>query len=221
MNKLKKVFPRILISLLIITIVSSLLLAMVYAKYISNRSSDPYAFRPAAFQVEIEDVYYPDIAYADFSLDGEPGSPLGYSFAEKYYDFSVTSYRSEVMLDYQIEITFSPKVYAKILKARYHMLEEGTGCDFNVYEKKAGQWNLIEGEETVTSTDDGDKLTWTYTKTVQTGSNPDETTEGSAKYRLEFVFYNVTDMNGSNGKHYVFDSDGIEINVSGTQTKPQ
>lgn len=222
MGKIRKTLPKILISLLIITLASAILLASVYAKYISSEQPDPNVTRPAAFEVVIEDEYYPGIASADFAIDGEPGSPLGYSAAEKYYNIKVTNTsNSEVSVYCQIEIIFSPKVYEKIIKAREDRISEGVCCDFDVFEKgDDGKWIPLESVETEIETAEGTALKSVSNGTSIFGRNLTENVDDSSDYRVVMTFYNSTDMSGSNGKYYFFDSDGVEVNVMAVQVDP-
>lgn len=216
MRKFSKLLSQFVVVIFIIAlaIVSFVMFAPTFAKYVSNSDNISNSARPAAFKLVMDSDDDPNIEVS-FAADGEPGNPIGYSTTERNYDFSVQSIDSEASSTYTLTITFEKDIAKLIAKARANKYQDGLLCDFEVYEENS------EGVLTkiTAATESGtDPLVWSYTKDMEHHQNPNGTTSGVTKYRLKLYFYNNTLMpSGGNASDYGLYTDGINITVSSQQ----
>lgn len=228
--KFNKILWRTTMVLMILTLVTSMLVSSVFAKYITTDKLEGVSGRPAAFEFKVIGDHMSGI-YSNLAQDGAPGAPIGYTEAEDHYMFTIESAKSEVGISFVFTITFAPEVYTRILQARTDRYIDGLWCDYRVYKGvkdangKVTSWEQLTGDVSETTKlrssetlNDG-SLVWTYTVDVAPNQNPDGTTTGKAYYKLEIIPYNSTLMNGQNVEEYFFSSDSIEINVTGTQRR--
>ena len=226
--KLNKILLRVVMVLVALTLVTSMLVSTVFAKYITTDKLEGVSGRPAAFEFEVLGDHLSGV-YSNLAQDGAPGAPIGYTEAEDHYMFTIESAKSEVGIKFEITITFAREIYALIAQARSNRYQDGLWCDYKVYQGvktngKVTKWTDITGElpngfgrrSSETLNPDG-SLTWTYTIDVAPHQNPDGTTSGKAYYKLEIIPYNSTLMDEQNYEEYFYSSDSIEINVTGTQ----
>lgn len=238
MKDKSKILLIVIVAILVVTLISTLVLSSVYAKYVTEKSGGSSA-RPVGFELTMH-TPKDDKIEVNFAADGEPGSPIGYTEVYKNYDFSVSTQNSEVASEYILNINFSEDITRMIKQARADRFADGIWCDFVVIrgtEKKDAngavvkdsdgnvvyeylEVNKIEGEESGINA----KLTWQYkVNKVDPNSQPkDEDGNFVTHYRLKMMVYNNT-MMPSNGNtlKYVFDSDGINIEVISKQINPE
>lgn len=238
MKDKRKILLTVVLAVLVVTLISTLVLSSVYAKYVSEKSGGSTS-RPASFELTMKTPKEDEIE-VNFAPDGEPGSPIGYTEVYKNYDFSVSTQNSEVASEYMLNITFSGDITKMIKQARADRFADGIWCDFVVFrgvEKKDKDGNVVKdsndeivyeyleankivGEESGIDS----RLTWKYkVNKVDPNSQPkNEKGEIVTHYRLKMIVYNNT-MMPSNGNtlKYVLDSDGIEIEVISKQIDPQ
>lgn len=241
--KNNKILPKILIVVLSLTLISALILSSVYAKYVSSSGDSPYSFdaRGAGFAFDVIFDDYVNIE-AGYTIDDEPGNPIGHTEARRYYDFEVQSCESEVALNIATRIDFSEKVSAMVRQARddrFATSDEENGvfgvcCDYELmlwnpttseYELVVQRGEAVDSRFTITETgvDPADSnVTSTISSTVTPKKNADGTDTGYAKYRLVIVIYNNTLMpTDGNGSNYFLDSNAMTVNVSATQVDPE
>lgn len=218
MKDKSKILPKIVLIILVITLISTLILSSVYAKYVSDKTPDPAEARPAAFELVMNNSDDGKIE-VNFAADGEPGSPIGHTEAEKYYDFTVKTSNSEVAADYMLTVTFDKKLADMIRQAREDRFKDGIWCDYEVQIKNSeGEYESISALGTESGSN---ALEWKYVSTIKPHQNPDGTFEGEVYYRLKMIVYNNTLMPSTgNGSDYVLSTNGINIEVSSKQINP-
>lgn len=245
MNNKNKILMRILLVILTLTLISTLVLSSVYARYVKKHNSDANTARPAgiAFEAKFDD--YVNIE-AGYTIDDEPGNPIGHTEARRYYDFEVKTCESEVALNVTTKITFSEKTSARVRQARKDRFamentatgedkEYGISCDYELmlwnpdtskYELVVQRGKAVDGSGFTISETGLDSstgvVTVSATSMAAAKQNPDATTSGYAKYRLVIVIYNNTLMSSSgNVSNYFLDSNAMTVNVSATQVDPE
>lgn len=239
-NKRNKIIQRIAVAILVITLVTSIVLSTVYAKYVSEREAPSASVRPASFELVMDDLTDDDKIDISFAYDGEPGNPIGHTVGEKNYDFAVEMNDSEVASDYYVIISFAKKIADKIRQARADRFEDGIWCDYVILKGAARIGSdgkellssngkpIVDYNEVITSSgreegaDSNNAIEWTYNDIIRPHKNPDETTTGRAYYRLKLIFYNNTMMPSTgNTEDYFFITNGIEIEVKAQQVDPR
>ena len=223
MKNKSKILPKVILIILIVSLISTLVLSSVYAKYVSKQDPPAYTTRPAAFELIMKPTWA-DNGF-NFAADGEPGNPIGHTEAAKDFHFEVQTYGSEVAADYKLEVKFSNKLTKMIYQARKDKLQIGVWCDYEVYEKGSdGKYVKVSGTESIDmSVEPGNssQLVWTYSTTIDPNENPNGTTTGRTEYFLRMIVYNNTTMPSTgNTLQYVLSTDGIEISVTSTQVDP-
>ena len=237
MKDKRKIWPIIIVAVLVITLISTLVLSSVYAKYVTENSGN-VEVRPASFELVMH-TPMEDKIEVNFAADGEPGTPIGHTMVYKDFDFSVVTDSSEVAAEYSLGINFDSKISAMINQAREDRFADGIWCDFVVIrgeeEKNADgtvkkdsndnpiikydEKNIIQGEETGNSL-----IKWKYVVSrVDPNKNPGDSTgtAQAAYYRLRMIVYNNTMMpTTGNVDHYVLSTQGIEIEVISKQIDP-
>lgn len=207
----KKILSKIFISIISLTLISTAIVSSVFAKYTVGPVQRGVSTRPAIFEV-VFDNDHSTIVEANFSRDGEPGNPIGYSEYDKNYSFSVINKYSEVKMQYKLTITFAAEVANFIRQARANRYADGLCCDYKVYVYNGTGYDSISGDETVDTTG---AITWSYVNN-KVALSPNDSVE--TKYQLRFTFYNSTDMPSSgNGDEYFYSSDSVTINVEALQ----
>ena len=225
----RRSLSKTLIALIVLVLVTVIIFAFTYAKYVSNAELNEggVSARPAAFELIMGSDSEPEIR-SNFAAVGEPGSPLGYSEAYKQYDFKVRSTGSEVTVDYNLEIIFSPKLYAIMVdKNSEDRFNDGIWFSYEVYGEDAeGNFQLLDitsdpaaNPSVKTEVNAKGELVWRYSVSkVLPGYNPNGTTDGDVDYKLCLTVYNNTLMpDAGNTEDYVMSTDGIEIKVSSKQ----
>ena len=142
MKNKSKILLKIAIVTLVITLISTLILSSVYAKYVSNGElENPPTARPAYFELIMDSGSLDDELVVNFSSDGEPGAPIGFSEFVRDYDFTVKMSDSEVASECYISIIFNEDLQDLVMKARDNKFSYGTSCAFELYKgtKKAGK----------------------------------------------------------------------------------
>lgn len=243
MKNKNKILMRILLVILTLTLISTLVLSSVYARYVKKYDNASNSARPAGLKFEAKFDDYVNIE-AGYTIDDEPGNPIGHTEARRYYDFEVKSCESEVALNVTTKITFSEKTSVRVRQARKDRFamentatgedkEYGISCDYELmlwnpetskYELVVQRGNAINSKFTISETglnSSTGNVTATITSTTPAKQNPDATTSGYAKYRLVIVIYNNTMMSTSgNVSNYFLDSNAMTVNVSATQVDP-
>lgn len=226
MKDKSKILPRVIIVILVVTLISTLVLSSVYAKYVSKKDPGEVNSRPAAFELIMKTPLDDSIDF-NFAVDGEPGTPIGHTETEKYYDFEVKTSDSEVASRYFLKIQFSNKIKKLIVDGRENKMADGVSCNFDVQmlDKATSEYVSIWGDGTDTVSTDG---AWQYEGVVNPNVNPDGsfgiTADGKdvvTQYRLVMIVYNNTDMPADgNTDRYVLSTNGIEISVTSKQENP-
>lgn len=206
----KKILSKIFISIISLTLISTAIVSSVFAKYTVGTDQSGVSTRPAIFEV-VFDNDHATVVEANFSRDGEPGNPIGYSEYDKNYSFSVINKYSEVKMQYKLTITFAAEVANFIRQARANRYADGLCCDYKVYVHNGTEYVPIT---TGIEKDEG-PITWSYVNN-DFALSPNDSVE--TKYQLRFTFYNSTDMPSSgNGDEYFYSSDSVTINVEALQ----
>lgn len=209
MAKFSKILPRILLTICVLILVSSMLLSAIFAKYVTSNNTTSKIGRPAAFEVLMEKEF-DDLMHVSFAEDGEPGNPLGHTRVTKDYKFSVVSNYTEVALTYDLIIEFNSVVGKMMYTGKTNPFADGISCYYEVYEVTDEGETKLSGTEILSGTA---VTKWTYTKPYL-APNPD--TQRKNNYILRVTFYNNTDMTvNSNG--YTFSSDAVTITANARQ----
>ena len=209
MAKFSKILPRILLTICVLILVSSILLSAIFAKYVTSNNTTDKIGRPAAFEVLMEKEF-DDLMHISFAADGEPGNPLGHTRVTKDYKFSVVSNYTEVALTYDLIIEFNSVVGKMMYTGKTNPFADGISCYYEVYEVTDEGETKLSGTEILSGTA---VTKWTYTKPYL-APNPD--TQRKNNYILRVTFYNNTDMTvNSNG--YTFSSDAVTITANARQ----
>ena len=232
MKNKNKILMRILLVILTLTLISTLVLSSVYARYVKKYDNASNSARPAGLKFEAKFDEYINIE-AGYTIDDEPGNPIGHTEARRYYDFTVKSYESEVALDIAANINFDTKMADKVRQARANRFVEGIWCDYELMLKNptTGKYELVaaRGEAkktgfTISETglsSAGQPMMSSISALAPAKTNVDGTTTGEAQYRLVIVIYNNTLMEKDNGeKNYFLDSNAMTVTVSATQHDP-
>ena len=238
MNKKNRIVMRILLIILTLTLISSLILSSVYARYVKNIDPVSASARPAGFAFEAKFDEYVNIE-AGYTIDDEPGNPIGHTEARRYYDFEVKTCESEVALNVTTKITFSEKASAKVRYAREDRfstnVEKAISCDYELmlwnpetskYDLVVQRGKSVDGSGfTVSETGINPStgvVTASMTSMAAAKHNPDGSTADYAKYRLVIVIYNNSLMPSTgNTPKYFLDSNAMTVNVSATQVDPE
>ena len=209
MAKFSKILPRILLTICVLILVSSILLSAIFAKYVTLNITTDKIGRPAAFEVLMEQEF-DNLMHVSFAADGEPGNPLGHTRVTKDYKFSVVSNYTEVALTYDLIIEFNSVVGKMMYTGKTNPFADGISCYYEVYEVTDEGETKLSGTEILSGTA---VTKWTYTKPYL-APNPD--TQRKNNYILRVTFYNNTDMTvNSNG--YTFSSDAVTITANARQ----
>ena len=212
MAKFSKIFPRILLIICILILVSSILLSSIFAKYTASNNRPSSSGRPAAFEVVFEKEF-DTLMSANFSADGEPGNPLGHTRTPKDYSFSVISNHTEVALTHELVIEFNSAVGKMMYTGKTNPFADGVSCYYEVYEVTSSGEKQLTGTETISSST---VTKWTY---VSPNIAPNPDTQRKTNYILRIIFYNNTDMT-ANTNPYTFSADAIKITANAKQVNP-
>lgn len=224
----KKILPKILISIIAITLISAALVSSIFAKYIISDTKNDVSVRPASFNVTFDSPNMDTIA-ANFAID-EGGAQLGMTVKRIPYKVTVTSTDSEAAANVTIKLSFNSEMTTLINKARnnryYYDITPSTpsptpsgantkriSCDFEVYRIESdGSKTELLGDG-ITS---GGALTWTST----TQSILD--IRATNKYVIEFlVYHDDNTLNpGNSFDKAEFVSDAVTVDVIATQVDP-
>lgn len=151
MKNKSKILLKIAIVTLVITLISTLILSSVYAKYVSNGELDnPPSARPAYFEL-VMNSDSDDELVVNFAVDGEPGSPIGFSEFVRDYDFTVKMSDSEVASECYISIIFNEDIQDLVMKAREDKFSYGTSCAFELYKGTKKDGKLVYEDVILTS----------------------------------------------------------------------
>ena len=204
-----KILTRICIGVLAATIVSSLAVATLFAKYISTGSGKSHVVYPYAFGVEITGLEMDKIT-VNFARDGAPATPLGYFTETISVPFTVKAAPyNEIETEILVSLTFNAKFSNLIRKASTNRYDEGVCCDYSVL---GPDGNIISGTETGRSGTGA--ITWTPSAKQSLAIN------GEIEYILQIDVHNATLMNrNTTGERYEFITDAITVDVTATQKK--
>ena len=209
MAKFSKILPRILLTICVLILVSSILLSAIFAKYVTSNNTTAKIGRPAAFEVLMEKEF-DNLMHVSFAADGEPGNPLGHTRVTKDYKFSVVSNYTEVALTYDLVIEFNSVVGKMMYTGKTNPFADGISCYYEVYEVTDEGETKLSGTEILSGTA---VTKWTYTKPYLA---PNPNIQRKNNYILRVTFYNNTDMTvNSNG--YTFSSDAVTITANARQ----
>lgn len=128
-----KILPRLLIGLVAATLISTMLVSSLFAKYITSSEEGPRAsVTPAAFNVEFYGFEL-DKINVNFARDGLPVAPLGYSTETVRMPFRVKSGpESQVAADVTLEISFAPRFEELLAKDKF---DNGVSCEWSIVDK--------------------------------------------------------------------------------------
>lgn len=223
----KKILPRILISIIALTIVSTMLVSTIFAKYIISNTKSTESARPASFNVKFDSPNMDTIS-ANFAVDGG-GSRIGMTVKRIPYKVTVTSTDSEAAANVTIKLSFNSEMTKLIDKARksryyYDIAPYPSGssntrisCDFEVYRIESnGTKTKLEGKETTANS------ARTWTSTTQNVLNVSTTNNYSIEFSIEFLVYHDDTMlwpyNCYDKAKFV--SDAVTVDVIATQVDP-
>lgn len=221
--KNNKILPRILIVILSLTLISTLILSSVYARYVTRETFDPYSAYPAAFDFDVKFSDHENLQ-ASFALDGYPGNPIGHSRNELYYDFYAQTCNSEVAVTLSFTFKFNAKIADKIRAARANLYADGVVCDYELrMRNSSGVYETMDASKGYTIVENGfatagQPMTSVISVVVPAKTNPDGTQADYAAYRLYIKTYNNTLMPvDGNTEDYFLATNSIEMLASATQ----
>ena len=198
-----KILIRICIGVLAATIVSSLAVATLFAKYISTGSGKSHVVYPYAFGVELTGLEMDKIT-VNFSRDGAHATPLGYFTETISVPFTVKAAEyNEIATDISINLTFNENFSALLKKDRY---TQGASCTYRVVDANGIE---LSGTET----EDSGCTVWTSA----------ETELGIAEelnFILKIDVHNTSLSVGyTTSEEYKYISDAITVDVVATQSR--
>ena len=205
--KKNKILRRIFIGLLAATIISSVMVASLFAKYISTGESEGDVIYPYAFGVELTGLDMDKIS-VNFSRDGAHATPLGY-FTETFsipFTVKAAPY-NEIATDISIKLTFNSDFTKLIEKDRY---TQGASCTYRVLDANG---TVLDGDSETEGSGDTKCIVWTS----------DATTLGVAEeleFVLEIAVHNTSLSVGyTTSEEYKYISDAIKVDVSAKQSR--
>ena len=205
--KKNKIMTRICIGVLTATIISSVLVASLFARYISSGESKGNVVYPYAFGVELTGLDMDKIS-VNFSRDGAHATPLGY-FTETFsipFTVKAAPY-NEIATDISIKLTFNSDFTKLIEKDRY---TQGASCTYRVLDANG---NDLNGNATPVGSGATKCIVWTS----------DATTLGVAQeldFVLEISVHNTSLSVGyTTSEEYKYISDAITVDVSAKQSR--
>ena len=201
--KKNKILTRICIGILSATIVSSLLVSSLFARYVSSGESKGNVVYPYAFGVELTGLEMDKIT-VNFSRDGAHATPLGYFTETISVPFTVKAAEyNEIATDISINLTFNENFSALLKKDRY---AQGASCTYHVVDANG---NELSGDEEEVS----GCIVWTS----------DETELGIAEelnFILKIDVHNTSLSVGyTTSEEYKYISDAITVDVVATQSR--
>lgn len=205
--KKNKILRRIFIGLLAATIISSVMVASLFAKYISTGESEGDVIYPYAFGVELTGLDMDKIS-VNFSRDGAHATPLGY-FTETFsipFAVKAASY-NEIATEVKIRLIFNSAFSTMIKRASTNRYDQGVTCDFRVVDESG---NALSGKVT----EENSCLIWTSSATRLEIA-------GELKFFLEIDVHNTSLSVGyTANEEYNYISDAITVDVVATQINP-
>ena len=201
-----KILTRICIGVLAATIVSSLAVATLFAKYISTGSGKSHVVYPYAFGVELTGLDMDKIS-VNFSRDGAHATPLGYFTETISIPFTVkaASY-NEIATDVSIRLIFNSEFSTMIKRASTNRYDQGVTCDFSVVDESG---NALSGMVT----EENGCLIWESNETKLEIA-------GELKFFLEIDVHNTSLSVGyTANEEYNYISDAITVDVVATQSR--
>ena len=201
--KKNKIMMRICIGILAATLISSVMVSSLFARYISSGESEGNVAYPYAFGVELTGLEMDKIS-VNFSRDGAHATPLGY-FTETFsipFTVKAAPY-NEIATDISIKLTFN-KAFSDLIKKDPYA--QGASCAYRVVDTDG---NVLGGTQTEVS----NCIIWT--------SNA--TTLGVAQeldFVLEISVHNTSLSVGyTTSEEYKYISDAITVDVSAKQSR--
>ena len=130
----KKILPRIFIFLLAVTIISTIAVSSVFAKYVSSGEGEGIDVRPAAFDIEFSGFDVDKIS-VNFAKDGVPAPALGYSKDTYVIPFGIKNIEeSEIAANVIIKLEFDPD-FAALINRDNSGDNNGFSCGLRIYQK--------------------------------------------------------------------------------------
>ncbi len=202
--KKNKIMTRICIGVLTATIISSVLVASLFARYISSGESEGNVVYPYAFGVELTGLEMDKIS-VNFSRDGAHATPLGY-FTETFsipFTVKAAPY-NEIATDISIKLTFN-KAFSDLIKKDPY--DSGASCTYRVVDTNG---NVLGGTDATSS---AGIITWTSdAKTLGVSEE--------LSFVLEIAVHNTSLSVGyTANEEYNYISDAITVDVVATQSR--
>ena len=210
----RKILPRIFVVILTATLISTMLVSSIFAKYVTSARSGAGSGRPAAFGVEFSGIDTDRITI-NLAQDGEPAPVTGY-FKQTYeIPFSLKcDANSEVDAAVTLKIDFDYDNFGKNIT---EIPIAGTGgatrtFGFRVYKYDKDSKSYVELSRKETNNIDKQK-TWT-------AATPDTVLKGTeVAYKIELDFY-YENASAQPASFTNFISDAMQINVIAKSVDP-
>ena len=198
-----KILTRICIGVLAATIVSSLAVATLFAKYISTGSGKSHVVYPYAFGVELTGLDMDKIS-VNFSRDGAHATPLGYFTETISVPFTVKAAEyNEIATNISINLTFNETFSALLKKDRY---TQGASCTYHVVDANGNELSGTEREESGC--------------TVWTSAETELGIAEELNFILKIDVHNTSLSVGyTANEEYKYISDAITVDVVATQSR--
>ena len=201
--KKNKILTRICIGILSATIVSSLLVSSLFARYVSSGESKGNVVYPYAFGVELTGLEMDKIT-VNFSRDGAHATPLGYFTETISVPFTVKAAEyNEIATDISINLTFNENFSALLKKDRY---TQGASCTYHVVDANGNELSGTESE-------DSGCTVWT-SEITELGINEE------LNFILKIDVHNTSLSVGyTTSEEYKYISEAIRVDVTAKQRK--
>ena len=211
----KKILPRIFIFLLAVTVISTIAVSSVFAKYVSSKKGTGNNVRPAAFDIEFSGFDVDKIS-VNFAKDGVPAPPIGYSIDTVEIPFGIkNSADSEVAANVTLKLEFDSD-FKEMFKADNSGVGEGISCACRVYVYESESYNELNFVESTATNELG------KTVTVWTLDARELPVNSQLQYKLEVdVTYNSYDAVSQVSAYKLrYITDAITVKVDATSVNP-
>ena len=210
----KKILPRIFIFLLAVTVISTIAVSSVFAKYVSSKSGTGNNVRPAAFDIEFSGFDVDKIS-VNFAKDGVPAPPIGYSIDTVEIPFGIkNSAESEVAANVTLKLEFDSYITG-ILNVDNRGVNEGFSFACRVYRKNGSSYTELPY---TTTTNGGVTVCTLSPLALPVGQTLD------FKIEVDTSYTSADDVPGSSKRENAYKiryiTDAITVKVDATSVNP-
>ena len=209
----RKILPRIFLGLLTATLISTMMVSSIFAKFVTRFEEKSSSAVPAAFDVEFLGFDIDEITI-NLAKDGEPAPFMGYFKETVEIPFSVKcSSQSEVAADVTIDIAFNQDFGKLLCVSNLNSASaKGVAIAYRIYKYDSATQAYVELEGNETR--EGVGLNEYVSSWCSANTNIAKIGE-EVKYKIEFDVTNnsFTSSLPHGARFYKFISDAITVNV--------